>query len=795
MALGSGILLGSSFDWPAIYWFFTVIAIGLWVMLNPFLPPLFRQIGLLAAVIFLGGGLHQLFFTTLPADHIKNLLSKEVVRIGTLEGTVIEIPEEAEQGVYLTVRTEKWWEKGIETRVFGKVRLRIFQENIFPQPGDRIRVTGRLSFPSTASNPGEFDYREYLARQKIFAVLYPFTVKEGKITNGEDEPTNIKIVGQAKINPLTVATAKVRRRLGEVIERTLPPVAASLLSGILIGERRKLPETVEEMFQDTGVIHIVAISGLQVGLIALSGFLILRFFRIPKKVTSGVNMGLVIFYAWMVGRQPSVVRSAVMSVAVLSSSLLDRDPEPFSVLMLAGFLIMLVNPGALFEAGFQLSFAATAGLIYLSPRLKEFLPSFPHWLQNLMGTTFGAQLAVLPLTARHFGRISLVSPVANLLIVPLASFITVVGFVAGLAGMIYFPMAKLFNAANWLAITALLKTVGFFSQPGWSSYWMKPLGGGGVILYYLAIFLILKKPFRKPLLNKISCAGALLLILIIFCCPFPKDFLECTFLSVGQGDAIFLSSPAGINFLVDAGGEPGRGAGERIIMPFLRYRGVRRIDYVMISHFHDDHIEGLATVIENFPVSSVFYNGQQPPSAKYQNLVNLLNNKSIPHRSLLRGEKLIFRDLKIDVLHPPKEFIPRDPNNLSLVLKLTYKNISILFTGDAEKPAIKALLGKEEKLSSNIVKIPHHGSEISFTSQFLKAVQPQIAIISSGRKAGFPAETVVKNYRENNCWVYRTDNQGAITLRIDGSHYWINTFFPRHQGFRKIWEGLKIWRE
>lgn len=792
MVLGIGILLSHCLSVPAGYYFLVLVSILLSLILFPFLPPLVREGILLVGVVFLGAGYYQLYFTAFPPSHIKNLLSPEETKMGTLEGAVIETPEPGEGCFYLVVTAEKWWEKGLETKVCGKVRVRIDSESVVPQLGDCIRVTGNLTLPATASNPGEFDYRDYLARHKIFAVHYAFPERKGEGTTGGNSA--IEIVGRTRINPLTIVTAKVLYRLEEVIKKTLPPLPGALLAGILIGEREVLPESLMEMFRDTGVIHIIAISGLQVGLIALTGFLILRFFRLPKKLAAGVNIGLVIFYAWMVGKQPSVVRSAVMSVAVLSSFLFDRETASFSILMLSAFLMMLVNPTILFEAGFQLSFSATAGLICLSPPIGKFLPSFPRWLKNLLSSSFGAQLAVLPLISHQFCRISVVSPVANLAIVPLATFITIVGFIAGLSGLVYLPLARLFNAANCLAITLLLKLVRFFSVPSWSSYWMRPLGGGGIILFYFAIFLLLKRLFKKPLLNNICRLLAVLILVIIFWCPFRGKNLECTFLSVGQGDAIFLRSPAGINLLLDTGGEIGQEAGERIILPFLHYRGVRKIDRVILSHSHEDHIGGLPTVVENFPIGVIFHNGEESFSLKY-NLPNLMMPKGISVAGLTRGDEEVSRDLKIAVFHPSPKFKPDDPNNLSLVIKLIYKGISILFTGDIEKPAIKSLLEEDGKLSSTIVKVPHHGSVTSFTFQFLEAIRPQVAIISSGNKAGFPDEIVVASYRSNNCSVYQTNNQGAITIKTDGSRYRIVTFLPRKRGLRKIWEGLKIWRE
>lgn len=260
----------------------------------------------------------------------------------------------------------------------------------------------------------------------------------------------------------------------------------------------------------------------------------------------------------------------------------------------------------------------------------------------------------------------------------------------------------------------------------------------------------------------------------------PVPLLRATFLDVGQGDAIFLQFPHRGNMLIDGGGGRRGDMGKRIAA-YLRRQGVRRIDVLLLTHPHEDHVEGLITVLRNFPVGLVLDSGQVHASYSYEEFLRLIEKKQISYRIIGAGDKIGgFKEVEILVLHPPPRLLEgtrSDINNNSLVLRVAYGKVSLLLTGDIEREAEEGLLCYGHYLKSTIIKVPHHGSCTSSTPNFLNLVNPEIAIISVGRRNrfGHPSPRVLQRYRERGVKIYRTDKQGAILLTSDGESFRVKT--------------------
>lgn len=259
-----------------------------------------------------------------------------------------------------------------------------------------------------------------------------------------------------------------------------------------------------------------------------------------------------------------------------------------------------------------------------------------------------------------------------------------------------------------------------------------------------------------------------------------EPLLKVTFLDIGQGDACLIEFPGGGNMLID-GGEGGKYNKGKSIVSYLRRRGINRIDILLLTHPHDDHVGGLLSILKSFSVSLVLDGGKIHTSYTYEKFLKLIETKKIPYRIIKSGDKIDgIPKIKILILHPsplPLEETGLDMNNNSVVLKITYGEIGLLFTGDIEKEAEAELLRYGPLLQNTLIKVPHHGSLTSSSSVFLDAVNPQIAVISVGKNNPFrhPSPKIINRYRKKDIKVYRTDTQGAITFSTDGKSFWIST--------------------
>ena len=294
---------------------------------------------------------------------------------------------------------------------------------------------------------------------------------------------------------------------------------------------------------------------------------------------------------------------------------------------------------------------------------------------------------------------------------------------------------------------------------------------------YANIKMTNQNPKSKILLLLLLLSASLIWTAVLYK---PAHLLRATFLDVGQGDAIFLQFPRGGNMLID-GGRGGRDDMGKRVVAYLRRQGVKRIDILLLTHPHDDHVGGLITVLKNFSVGLVLDSGQVHTSYFYEEFLGLVEEKQIPYQIIRAGEEIKgFKGVKLLVLHPPPYLLEgtgSDLNNNSLVLKITYGKVSLLLTGDIEKEAEERLLRYGHYLKSTIIKVPHHGGGTSSTPSFLDLVNPRVAIISVGRRNPFrhPSPQVLQRYEERDVKIYRTDRQGAIILTSDGRSFWVRT--------------------
>ncbi len=710
-------------------------------------------------------------------------------------------------------------------KIKGKVLVRV----PVPAPvygyGDLLAAHGVLIQPEEPGNPGQFNYRAYLARQKINTVLM---VKD---------PKNIKRLGKEKGNPFIYAVLTLKEKLVKVNQQTLPLAQAALVNGIVFGTQGQIERETWDLFSQTGIVHILSVSGLHVGLVVAGILALLRILRLAPVYTAPVTTFVLLFYALLCGLGPAVTRSTLMALLLLWAYHLNRAYDWPTTLAVAAFLSLLWRPLSLYDLGFQLSFAATWGILYLGPLLNQFLNRFfstwPKGIRDTIWVTLAAQLGTLPLVAWYYNLFQPVSMLANIVAAPLTGLILALGTGASLLGLISLPLTGLINASTSFVIELFISLTSFLHFiPGGIIYVATP-PWYLILAWYPFLFGVvnLRSHFLKFEVRgsrfegnqedgredeqkdeheektglwvknkRIIYLASFILILIILGVTLISaknkgQELTVHFIDVGQGDSILIQTPQGKNMLLDTGGwreefVRGEGAGDKVVLPYLRRLGVRKIDVLVLTHPHEDHAGGAKAVLENLPVKLAVVSpiGLEPEKGaaklvqpEYLSLLNQALQKNVALKVAKAGASLpLDPALTVKILYPPLPPLKgtrSDLNNASLVVSLSYQKLKLLFTGDIELEGQKWLLEhKRAALKAQVLKVPHHGSRY-FEADFLKAVNPKIAVISVGAQNNFgqPDQTTLDLLARHKIFIYRTDLNGAIILTTDGTNIWLKT--------------------
>lgn len=570
---------------------------------------------------------------------------------------------------------------------------------------------------------------------------------------------------------------RVRAWIHEVVRAHLPPVSGALFEGLLIGERRQLPPTLAADFRAAGVFHILAISGFNVGLLAATVVLLLRFLRLPARVTAALALTTLTAFAAVVGGQPSVLRATVMAGLVLVGQLLQRESNVWNSLAAAFLVLLAWEPQTLADPGLELSFAATAGILHLSPAIRRSLPGCcPPALATAVSVSAGAQLAVSPLMLLHWNQLSLIGVAANLVVVPLAATLTTLGLLAVTLAVASEALAHAVFQSLWLLLLALRLLVrGIAAVPGAVIY---PPSPSPLAVAAAAAALLLAPRARdgRGWALVVALAGAA--VLTTAALYLPDGHLHVLMLDVGQGDAILVRGPDGRALLVDTGGGgPGRSdRGERVVLPALRRAGIRRLAALVVTHGDPDHAGGLRSLLEGMPIDAVWV----PAGTEDADWQRPLAVTGVPRRVLARGDRVWLGPLLVTVLHPPRATPGHaarlsDANNGSLMLRIEWGLATVLLAADAETPAEMDVLADGLPLEAAVLKVGHHGSRYASSPPFLAAVAPRLALISVGARNpfGHPSPEALGRLAAAGAAVYRTDYDGAIEVTSDAASLWV----------------------
>lgn len=482
-----------------------------------------------------------------------------------------------------------------------------------------------------------------------------------------------------------------------------------------------------------------------------------------------------------------------MAVIYLTVQLCDHRTRPINVAALTGAFLFCAYPLQAVDAGFALTFGATLGILAGVPKFAGLLPVSP-WLRApvaLLVASLCAEIALLPVGAFVFSRVTFAGLIVNFAAIPLMTIAQIAGMAAVALGTLFSEPARWVGFAAHLAVEGLIRSASLIDVFPWLTRRLAAPPVWLMATYYASLVAIagghaLATVHRRAILS----AATVALLITGFCMIETPTFagrlqpLRITFLDVGQGDAAIVQFPNGRTLSVDAGGlSTTFDIGGRVISPAFWALGVRRLDYMSVTHGDNDHIGGAESVFRDFKPAEVWEGVPVPPHAPSRGLRALADSAGTPWRTLQRADRLSFGAVELIVHHPPRPEWERQRvrNDDSEVIEILYGGVSFVFTGDISREVERAIAPGFARARIRILKVPHHGSATSSSQDFLNALRPDIAVISAGRgnPFGHPVASVLERYRNIGAAIYRTDQDGAVTVETDGTTLTVTAFTGR----------------
>ncbi|MGN1059181.1 MAG: DNA internalization-related competence protein ComEC/Rec2, partial [Clostridia bacterium] len=653
------------------------------------------------------------------------------------------------------------------------VYLTIPAKEPVPRFGQRFTAVCLFDLPRDAMNRGGFDYALHLKSKGIFF-------------RGKAERGTLAVTGDF---PLSAADRlyRLNRRCGRVLARQLPPDAAAVLQAMVLGDSSTMSEELRSCQQVSGLSHVMSVSGMHISTLVSVLYVLFAVLNRNKYKYIWLTGGLILFFMFFTGASPSVMRACIMGILVLVAQVFRRQADPLTSLAAAAGMIVLANPLAAFDAGFMLSFAAMLGLLLLTDPLKKCLlrlfyledstgaaPRLASGMLTYLAVTFSAQLFLLPVVSWIFGYTTLWGFVAGLLAAPLEPVMLVGGLLISFLGLIHPAAAALVSGFTYPFVKLFLLIVYTFGHLKRGLMTIGAFTAFGVYVYGLSLFLferLLRKKFRQCLVPALSLP-VLLCVYLVFS-ALPGETAQLTFINVGQGDCTLLRLPRGVNMLIDGGGTPSHqgdyDVGGQIVLPYLRKAGVRRLDYVIASHPHEDHIRGLTSLLDSVPVERVVVPAGFREDAAGAAFLQKAAERQAAVSELTAGDMLsLSADCTIKALLPDTQWLSAadNENDKSLVLQFQFGRNTALFTGDLETAGEERLVSQTQAEGrTGILKAGHHGSVTSTTDAFLDWAEPQYAYIPCGQNNfGHPAPETLERLAAHGVTVYRADKDKDVTF-------------------------------
>ena len=673
--------------------------------------------------------------------------------------------------------------------------------------GMLVRVQGKLEEIQGKRNPGEFDSRQYYACQHIYYVMKKAVIKE--------KSSSYSVYGQFLVD--------LQQYLGDILCQAAGK-EGEVLKAIVLGDKTGLEDETKLRYQMGGILHILAISGLHISILGMGFYRMLKKCYLGNWTAGMIALVFMLQYGIMTGGSVSVMRAVCMFLMAAGARILGRIYDLPTALAASAVLILLESPAYLYSSGFLLSFSAVCGAGIISPYLEKTKG------KSVFFASLGVQLTMLPVSLYFFGEVSVAGLVLNLLVIPSVAVVLVSGLAGMLVGCFWMTGARILilpgkfllwlyemlcGAAGSLSIGNLKIPVTWVA--GQPELWQ-------IGLYYMILgtilFLYSKKNIWRiyskkskwrtyskkgkwrtgykenheempqrvikvpEIVYRIAWAAGIVVSLLVIR-VWPSPCLQITCLDVGQGDGIVIQTPEGKSYLIDGGSSSKTSTGRYQMLPFLKSRGISRIDGIFISHVDEDHISGVREILElqaqgltSVYVSSLYLPKWQDPPEKWSNLEKLGRQAGVQIHTVKRGDILQSGKLKLCFLAPEDGAKGENVNEDGMVIQLEYAGFSGLFTGDIGEATEKDLLPYLKAV--DFLKVGHHGSKYSTCSAFLEKIKPENGVISCSETNtyGHPSPETIQRLREHGCEVAYTMKSGAVTVYTDGEHVKMEGFLP-----------------
>ena len=674
----------------------------------------------------------------------------------SIEGTIISDIEEKEYNYTFTIRTKDG---------YFLVNLKKNKEEISLEYGDKLQISGEYQEPNKARNYKGFDYKNYLKINKIYGIIRV------------DLYTNIIIKHQKNLSNFKLLIHKIREKLKQNIQELLTKETYALGIGILIGDNSRINEKIVEDFKNSNLSHMLAVSGAHINYVVLTVSILFTKKRAGIKAQRVVTIMMMLFFMELTQMTSSVVRAGISCIIYMLASLLYRKADVINAMAISTLLILLNNPFKLFDIGFQLSYAGTLGIILFCNLINIPIKNkLLKYLKDSIIISISANIFIIPIMMYQFHTISLTFILSNLLAGPLLGISIILEIIVLLISFMSINIAAIPAKVLNILLILIINIANWFSNIEISKIYVITPQIISIVAYYLICAAIILKQKNRKIIVII-----MLTVLIINLFPTPKK-LRINFIDVGQGDSTLIRTETNKVILIDSGGSTASSSfdvGNKVLLPYLLDIRIKKIDFIIVSHFDADHCQAFETVIDNINVEKVVVCKQSMITQEYLNIINKCREKNIKVIVVERGDKLkLDKKTEFEILHPGERFLDDGKGGLNanaIVCKMNYKLdngkvFSILFTGDIEVEAEKELeqvYGK--KLKADILKIAHHGSKTSSREEFIKLVAPKIALIGVGEnnKFGHPADITLERLEKEKVKVYRTDQMGEVSITIN----------------------------
>lgn len=770
----TGIGVGALADLPAA-WVLGCVAVLLFLFL------FLRRTPVLLAAVFCAGVLACREAKTVRSASDISVLVKRDQSAG-LRGVVMSAPQAGVSGnatnrwsfklQVSAVRRLEGWEQagGCVWAVSQLPSLRY---------GDEIACEAALQKPEGARNPGGFDWREWLGRQRIGFVAMI------------DTNAPVAVLARDRGRPLTALALRLQERFERSLRFGLEndPEVAGLLCAIVLGLRTEIEPEMYDACQRTGVFHIFSVSGLHVVMVTAVVVAVLRLLGVPRRWCAVGAIPLLVLYVWATGARPGAVRALAMSCVWLGGWVLVRPTDLLNTLAAAALAILAWDPLQLFDGGFVMSFVSVAAIVLVAPRLQErcrgilaldaYVPQVmvpwwrnalekPRlWLIQLTCCSCAAWVGLLPLMAVYFNLFAPVSIVANLVVVPLVSLLMAAGMLSLLVHPVWPWLALTLNNANWLLLRLMMDAVRWLEGLPWGHWFVQAPPGWLTAVYYGLGVLLLARTIPWRWRRWTVGVGAPVAAGVALFTAQPEEFVEITVLDNPDGVAVFVNLPGERDdFLIDGGGE-------RSLLPFLRAQGVDRLGSVVLTCKDKGHVAGLSNVVAEVPVRQVVMSDMPSHSTPYWQWRAMVNARRIPVHALHAGAQWNVQQLKLTALNPTAEARSRRADDNSLVLLLEYGPTRVLCVSDAGATVERQLAASGADLRCPILIKGSHNKEPSGTAELLEAVRPELVVqvVNLWPVGRYPDPAMRERLKQFGSQYLRTDETGAVTIRLTPRGY------------------------